>query len=441
MQQPSLFPQQPQGMTLSEFNARIEGHLNGKADIQNQWVIAETSDLRLNRSGHCYTELIEKDAQGSTIAKVGAAIWANTYRELYHKFLRATGQVLSTGMKVLVNVTASFHRLYGIKVVINDIDPNYTLGDMARQRQEIINRLTQEGIIDMNKQLPWPEVPQRIAIVSAAGAAGYGDFINQLQGNPYGLQFYTCLFNAVMQGNQTVPTVMAALDRINSHADLFDCVVIIRGGGATSELNSFDNYDLASYVANFPIPVIVGIGHERDETVLDYVAAVRVKTPTAAAECLIQQGASALARLDELQDAVVTSVRETVSQAREQLAYFTSMIPAAARHIIDTNRIKLDNHARNIPFAATGLIENQRTRLERAVERMGDAVARTMQREQQRLQALGDKAALLSPEGTLRRGYSLVRKDGKCVTDATQLHPGDHINVQFATGTADATVD
>ena len=440
MQQPSLFSEQPQGVTLSEFNARIERQLNGAPGLQNQWVIAETSDLRLNRSGHCYTELIEKDDRGTTIAKIGAAIWAGTYRDLYNKFLRATGQVLATGMKVMVKVTVNFHSLYGMKVVINDIDPNYTLGDMARQRQEIINRLTAEGIIDLNKQLPWPDVPQRIAIISAEGAAGYGDFMNQLTGNPYGLQFYTCLFNAVMQGTQTVPTVMAALDRINRHIDLFDCVVIIRGGGATSELNSFDNYDLASYVANFPIPVIVGIGHERDVTVLDYVAAKRVKTPTAAAEWLIQCGTTALARLDELQDAVVTAVRDTVAQAREHLAFFTTMIPAAARHLIDTNRIRLDNHARNIPFAAQGLIVNQRTRLERAVERMGDAVSRALQREQQRLVALDDKATLLSPVNTLQRGYSLVRLGDKCVTAADQLHPGDNISVQFAEGKADATV-
>ena len=441
MQQPSLFPAMPEGLSLSEFNARIERQINGVATLQNQWVVAECSDMRMNRSGHCYTELIEKDDQGTTIAKVGAAIWAGTYRHLYEKFLNSTGQVLETGMKVLVNVTATFHRLYGIKVIINDIDPNYTLGDMARQRLEILNRLKQDGVIDLNKQLPWTEVPQRIAIVSAAGAAGYGDFMNQLQGNPYGLQFYTCLFQAVMQGAQTVSTVMAALDRINQYADHFDCVVIIRGGGATSELNSFDNYDLASYVANFPLPVIVGIGHERDETVLDYVAAVRVKTPTAAAEWLIQRGTNALASLDELQDAVVTAVRETVSQAREHLAYFTSMIPAAARSIIETNRIRLDNYATNIPFAATGLIEGQRTRLERVVERMGDVVAGIMQREQQRLQALADKATLLSPVNTLRRGYALVRVGDKCVTAATQLYPGDHITVQFADDTATATVD
>lgn len=441
MQEQLPFSSQPQGISLSEYNSRIERILNSDALLSKQWVVAETSDLRLNRSGHCYTELIEKDAHGETVAKMGAVIWAGNSAKLYHKFLNATGQVLATGMKVLVNVSPSYHHLYGMKVVINDIDPSFTLGDMARQRQEIIKRLTEEGIIDLNKQLPWPEVPQRIAIISAEGAAGYGDFMNQLCRNPYGLQFYTCLFHAVMQGNQTVPTVLAALDRINSHLDLFDCVVIIRGGGATSELNSFDNYDLASYVANFPLPVIVGIGHERDVTVLDSVAAKPVKTPTAAAEWLIQRGTNALAHLNELQDTVVTSVREIVGQAREHLAYFTSMIPATARRIIDTNRIMLDNHTKNIPFAAKGLITNQHTRLERAVERMNEAVERAMQREKQRLQALGDKTTLLSPVNTLRRGYSLVMKDGKCVTEATQLHPGDQVTMQFAEGTADATVD
>ena len=441
MQQPSIFSPKPQGMTLSEFNARIEQVLNNDARLRSQWVIAETSDLRLNRSGHCYTELIEKDDQGTTIAKVGAAIWASNYGNLYHKFLKATGQVLTTGMKVLVNVTATFHRLYGIKVIINDIDPSYTMGDMERQRQEIINRLKEAGVFEMNKQLPWPDVPQRVAIVSAAGAAGYGDFMNQLGHNPYGLQFYTCLFPAVMQGAQTVPTVLAALDRINRHIDLFDCVVIIRGGGATSELNSFDNYDLANEVAQFPIPVIVGIGHERDVTVLDYVAAMSVKTPTAAAEWLIQRGTNALAHLDELQDAVVNAVRDTVAEAREHLAYFTSLIPAVARGIIDTNRIKLDNYTRNIPFAANNLIANQQTRLERALERMADAVKTAMHREQQRLQALDEKATLLSPVNTLQRGYALVRKDGKCATAADQLHPGDQVTMQFADGAANATVN
>lgn len=439
MLQPSLFSNQPQGITLSEFNTRIANVINGTPSLQNQWVIAETSDLRVVR-GHCYMELVEKDARGTTVAKVSAAIWASSYPRLNDKFKAATGSDLKTGMKVLVMATATYHSQYGFKVVIYDIDPNYTIGDMERQRQEILNRLTAEGLIDKNKQLPWPVVPQRIAIVSAAGAAGYGDFMNQLSNNSYRLQFYTCLFGASMQGSQTVPTVMAALERIKQHIDLFDCVVIIRGGGATSELNSFDNYDLAAAVARFPLPVIVGIGHERDVTVLDYVAGKRVKTPTAAAEWLIQLGTNALAHLDELQNDLVAAARDTVAHAREQLGYFTSMIPASARRIIDTNRIRLDHFNASIPVAANNLIANQHTRLQRAVERMADAVAAAMQRERQHLQALEDKAMLLSPENTLRRGYSLVRVGDKCVTSSDQLHPGDNVTMQFAEGTAAATV-
>ena len=440
MQEQSLFSSSPQGITLSRYNELITQAINSTPGLQNQWVVAETSDLRVVR-GHCYMELVEKNDAGTTVAKLNAVIWSSNYPRLVAKFMAATGAELKTGMKVLVKVSANFHSQFGFKAVISDIDPSYTMGDMARQRLEILKRLKADGIIDMNKELPITAVPQRIAVISAAGAAGYGDFMNQLANNPYRLKFYTCLFGASMQGAQTVPTVLAALDRINDHLDLFDAVVIIRGGGATSELNSFDNYDLAAAVAQFPLPVIVGIGHDRDETVLDFVAAIRVKTPTAAAEWLINQGTNALAHLDELQETVVTAVRDTVGHAREQLAYYTSMIPAASRRIIDTNMLRLDNYTKAIPLAANNLIAAQCTRLDRALERMGEAVEHALQREQQRLQALGDKAALLSPENTLQRGYSLVTKDGKCVTAGSQLQPGDHIHVQFAEGSTDATVN
>ena len=440
MQEQSLFTSQAQGITLSRFNELITQAINSTPGLQNQWVVAETSDLRVVR-GHCYMELVEKNDAGTTVAKLNAVIWSSNYPRLVAKFMAATGAELKTGMKVLVKVSANFHSQFGFKAVINDIDPSYTMGDMARQRHEILKRLKADGIIDMNKELPITAVPQRIAVISAAGAAGYGDFMNQLANNPYRLKFYTCLFGASMQGAQTVPTVLAALDRINDHLDLFDAVVIIRGGGATSELNSFDNYDLAAAVAQFPLPVIVGIGHDRDETVLDFVAAIRVKTPTAAAEWLINRGTNALAHLDELQETVVTAVRDTVGHAREQLAYYTSMIPAASRRIIDTNMLRLDNYTKAIPLAANNLITAQCTRLDRALERMGEAIEHALQREQQRLQALGDKAALLSPENTLQRGYALVTAGGKCVTAGSQLQPGDHIHVQFAEGSTDATVN
>ena len=432
---------QSKGISLSAFAARIDRELSGKPSLR-EWVVAETSDVRVNsRSGHCYLELLEKDARGNTVTKIDAVIWLGNYTRLDYQFKTATGQSLASGMKVLVYVNVKFHPVYGLSLVINEIDPSYTIGDMARQRQEILDRLTAEGIIDDNKQLPWPDVPQRIAVISSPTAAGYGDFMNQLHNNAYGLKFYTCLFPAVMQGNQTVPSVNAALDRVNEHIDLFDCVVIIRGGGATSELNSFDNYDLAAAVAQFPLPVVVGIGHDRDETVLDHVAAKPVKTPTAAAELLIQCGTDALARLEALQDCVTTTVRDMLGQAREKVTHYSSLIPSAAGRIVDTNKLRLDNFARTIPMAAKGLISAQRTRLDHAADCIVNAVAGIMQREKLRLQSLDDKATLLSPANTLRRGYALVVHDGKCVTAAGDLQAGDQVTVQFAAGTAEATIN
>ena len=423
-----------QAITLSQYNARIRNALAAAPDLQGQWVLAETSDVAVRR-GHCYLELVEKQAEtGTTIAKVSAAIWANTFAALNARFQAVTGSAFGTGMKVMVRVNANFHEQFGLKVIITDINPEFTLGDMARQRNEILNRLQREGLIERNRQLPWPDVPQRIAVVSAAGAAGYGDFMNQLASNPYGLKFYTCLFQAMMQGVNTVPSVLSALQRIEEVIDLFDCVVIIRGGGSTTDLNSFDNYDLAARIARFSIPVIVGIGHERDVTVLDYVAAMRVKTPTAAAEWLIGRGSNALAHLTELRNAVVTTARDMVARSREQLAYYTSFIPAAARRIVDTSRLQLNNLTQAIPVAVNSRLGNERTRLGHDVELMQNAIATHVERQQLRLTALTDKVTLLSPQNTLNRGYALVKRGDKFVTDAHHLSPGDIITIQMRDG-------
>jgi len=436
----SLFDQQPQGITLSQFNARIADAVSMQPELQRQWVIAETSGVSV-RKGHCYMQLIEKSPGGGLpVAKVDAVIWASNYTALARRFYDATGTHFGSDMKVLVNVSATFHGLYGFKVVIHDINPEFTVGEHARLRREILDRLTREGIIDMNQQLPWPLVPQRIAIISAASAAGYGDFMNHLLGNDSGLQFYTCLFPATMQGHNTVPTVLAALDRINRHIDLFDCVVIIRGGGATSDLNDFDNYDLAATIAQFPIPVIVGIGHERDVTVLDYVAAKRVKTPTAAAHWLIEQGENQLAHLTELQGSIAGTVRDTLGHAREQLAYYTNIIPATVRRIVETSTLRIDHLQRAIPLAANNRIATERNRLDMSVQRIASALQAAMQRERMRLQALDDKATLLSPQNTLDRGYALVWHHGKSVTSAAQLQAGEHVTLMFKQGKATATV-
>ena len=427
-------------ITLREFNNRIKRLLNNPA-VCNCWICADLSDVNV-RGGHCYLELLEKDERtGATVAKMRGIIWANRFAYLRQKFVQVTGQDLRSGLKVMLEVSVNYHEQYGISLIITDIDPSYTLGDMERIRREILTRLKAEGIIDMNKQLEFPVVPQRIAIVSAAGAAGYGDFMNQLHHNAYGLQFYTCLFPAVMQGKETVASVTAALDRINSHIDLFDCVVIIRGGGSTSDLNSFDDYNLAANVAQFPLPVVVGIGHERDVTILDYVACRRVKTPTAAAELLIGCGVEALARIDELRETIVSIAREYITEAQLQMQYLTSTIPLVAGNIVERNRTRLQHIMQIVPLTAQSRIAQGNERLQFFLKQMQQASAQTIMREKMRLTAIYEKVHILSPQNTLRRGYSLTTVNGHAVTDASQLAAGDTITTHLANGTVTSTIN
>lgn len=427
-------------ISLVEFNRRIGGLLHD-ASVQRCWVVAETSDVRQS-GGHCYLELVQKDAQtGQTLARMRGIVWASVYARLRCEFERATGQSFASGMNVMVEVSANFHEQYGLSVVITGINPTYTLGDMARQRLEILNRLRSEGIIDMNKQLPWADVAQRVAVISAAGAAGYGDFMNQLHNNPSGIKFYTCLFPAVMQGQSTVTSVIAALERINDYADLFDCVVIIRGGGSTSDLNSFDNYDLAANVAQFPLPVICGIGHDRDNTVVDSVASVRVKTPTAAAEWLLDRAQSALDHVNALTDMVVDSATQMLSGARQQLAYFTSGIPLMADNIVVRHRARLQQIAAAIPVVAARRIDGAGKDLAFASQRVAMAARQCVANERQRVTGLEKQVELLSPDRVLRRGYSLTLRDGHVVTSTSSLRAGDSLVTRFADGERTSVVE
>lgn len=427
-------------ITLLEFNRRVNRLLQNEA-VQRCWVLAETSDVML-RGGHCYLELVQKNPDtGQTVAKARAIIWASRYAVLRRMFEDATGQAFGSGLNVMVEVNANFHEQFGYSLLINNINPTYTLGDMARQRMEIINRLKREGIIDLNRQLEWAAVPQRVAVISAPGAAGYGDFMHQLHNNASGVKFYTCLFAAVMQGVNTVPSVIAALDRINGHIDLFDCVVIIRGGGSTSELNAFDNYDLAANIAQFPLPVISGIGHDRDNTVVDAVSSVRVKTPTAAAEWLSGRAQEALDRLGALSDTVVDVASQMLSGARQQLAYYTSGIPLMAENIIVRHRAKLQAFAGVIPERVAGRIDSSRKDLSFLAQRVRMAAWQRLDSERMRIDGLEKQVGLLSPERVLKRGYSLTLKDGKAVTDSASLKKGDVLVSRFAAGETRSIVE
>ena len=422
----------PNTITLQEFNNRIK-RLLADPSVMNCWVVAETTDVRINQ--HCYLQLLEKNPKtGATVAKIKAIIWGSQFRFLNARFKQVTGRDIGNDMKIMVCLSVNYSPQYGLTVVINAINPEFTLGDMERHRQEILNRLTQEGIIWQNKTVPVPPVLQRIAIVSAAGAAGYGDFMKQLTDNKYGVCFYPCLFQATMQGVKTVPTVLAALDKVEQNQHLFDCVVIIRGGGGTEELNSFDNYDLARRVATFPLPVIVGIGHERDITVLDYVAGIRVKTPTAAAEHIILQAANALAHIGDLSNQVVSIARDYIARAKEQLSYYAGNLPIMSQRIIDTNTLRLQNFIQNIPLHVQRRIEGENAQLARQKDAIKKAVAQVKMKETMRLEALGDKIELLSPRKVMARGYTLTTCEGKIMTAAAQLEAGKLVTIHFRDG-------
>lgn len=399
-------------ITLVQLNRRITGALTATPGLTDVWITAETSDLRTS-GGHCYMELLQKDDSGRMLAKSRAVIWASAYARLGAAFYATTGSRLASDMKIMARVSVNFHAVYGFTLVITDIDPDYTVGDLARRRNRIIAQLKEDGVYDLNRTMHWSSTPCRIAVISAAGAAGYGDFVKHLHHNAARLRFTTRLFTAALQGAQTAPSVIAALDSIMAEVDSFDCVVIIRGGGAVSDLVSFDDYDLASNVAQFPLPIIVGIGHERDVTVLDFVANTRVKTPTAAAEVLIGRMSEAYENIRRLARAIMGTVAERIASERQQLAYWDGNLPALARNVIDRARQRVGSETARAFAAAV------RSQLARRSERLG---------------SLGDLLDALAPEATLRRGYSITRYAGRAVTDSSTLTPGAEITTTFAAG-------
>lgn len=405
--------------SLLELNARVRDALQ-EALPERYWVRAEVSEARIHPSGHCYLELIEKEEHtGRTVAKARATIWATTFRLLRPWFEQSTGQLFTSGIKILVLVSPVFHELYGYSLTIHDIDPTYTLGDAARRRAAILQQLRDEGVADMNKELVWPPLPQRFAIISSPSAAGYGDFMNQLQNNPYGYRVYTALFPASMQGEQTERSIIEALDRIASHEELFDGVVIIRGGGATSDLNSFDSYPLAANVAQFPLPVITGIGHERDDTVIDLVANTRVKTPTAAAEWIIARLHEADLHVAGLSLSISEAVRDRLQREKQTLQRTTSALPMLVERRILNERHKSELWLEQIKHALRSRLDAERSRL--------DQLATTVE--------------LVSPQSLLQRGYSLTLHQGCVVKSVTNLAPGETIETLLADGSVVSRVE
>lgn len=428
-----------EAITLEQLNLRIRSLITC-AETQNVWITAELSDVA-PRGGHYYMELLQKDNDGRNIvARSRAMIWSNRASSIISKFEHATNQRFATGIKVMVCVSASMHPVFGLSVVINDINPEFTLGDLIRRRQEILNQLQQDGVINDNRQLQWPAVAQRIAIISAQGAAGYGDFINQLFGNNHHLRFNARLFPAVMQGERSPKSIINALNTIAQEQDEWDCVVIIRGGGASADLASFEHYELALNIAQFPLPVVIGIGHERDITVLDFVANMRVKTPTAAAQWLISKNAAVLDQLQQTATNITLAVTERINGCKTQLSHIEGIIPSVARIAIERSKNSLQRNMLSLS-AVSNRIVTSRARLDNIALMLRNNTSSLTMRASDSLAATSRLLNALSPQATLNRGYSITRINGKAVTSATQLNPGDVITTQLADGQVTSTIN
>jgi len=462
-------------ITLFELNRLVSEVIESEMPDE-YWVEAELSECRENH-GHCFMDLIQKDEKSATpIARASARCWASKWMLLRPGFERMTGQRLHAGMKVLLKVYAQFHEAYGFAWIVTDIDPTYTLGDMARKRQEIIRQLKEEGVFDLQKELRLPLFCQRIAIISSETAAGYGDFCNQLADNPYGFQFQTQLFPAVMQGEGVEQSIIAALEQIyaalssplstrqttNTHHPIpeqsspipanapthslspiiqsFDCIVIIRGGGATSDMSGFDTLALAENVANFPIPIITGIGHERDESILDMVSHTRVKTPTAAAAFLIDHLKTVMDSLNDAQEQMARLAQQKLTYYKSQFAAVAELLPRLFSNVKVRQEARLDTLNSRITYLAQLKLSTLHSQLSTLSERLPILLDRRLMTEEHRLQLIEQKAKSLDPALLLKRGYSMTMKEGKIIRDANTLQPGDEIETRLANGTVHSTV-
>ncbi|MBQ5925359.1 MAG: exodeoxyribonuclease VII large subunit [Paludibacteraceae bacterium] len=443
------------------------------------WLRAEIHNITTNYSGHCYIDLVEKsDFNDQIIAKQRATIWASTYRFLAQKFHQATNSSLQVGMKILVEVSIEFHELYGLSLNVRDIDPTYTLGELQRRRLEIIQRLKNRGLIDKNKQLPMPRLVQRIAVISSPTAAGYADFVHQLQNNPHGFAYSITLFPAIMQGPQTEESILSALSAIEatmgnikncppihrgtsvaegvnnfitegsktknssfliSHSS-FDIVVIIRGGGATSDLQAFDSEPLAERCANFPLPILTGIGHLRDETILDMVAHHNLKTPTAVAEYIISRTLDVSFFLDEMAEKIQTSIRIRLEKESNYLLLLSAQIPQIVQRQLTQSANHINDLQYRMQLKTADFIAKNRLLLDRKSDQLSALVNQQLQQQQNNLKLIETKLQLLDPQQLLKKGYSFTTHNGKLVTSITQLTPGDTITTTLADGTVNSVV-
>lgn len=441
---------------LSELNNRIKQVIENSF-MEPVWVVAEISELRINNNGHCYLELIEKDTQSDQItARSRANIWAYTFRMLKPYFETTTGQPLAPGIKILIQVSVEFQEVFGFSLNIKNIDPSYTMGDVARKRREVLLRLEQEGVLEMNKELDIPMVVQRIAIISSPTAAGLEDFTNQLKNNDLKLKFYCKLFPAIMQGDHAEASIISALDKIYNHEDFFDVVAIIRGGGAAADLMCFDSYHLAVNIAQFPIPVLTGIGHERDETVADKVANTKLKTPTAVAEFIIGLAEEFNDMINDAEEQLRSSVNEIFESSHQQLNLAIKQIVPIVKGSLAKQKNILQHQSANLSFFTKNTLKNgslrlnvlgenlkrssyqhsfiKKTQLKYHEKTLKSVSCQLFKTHKQTLKMFEESNRLHDPQNILRRGFSLTYLNGKLIKKIEQTTSGDLITTQLYSG-------
>lgn len=447
-------------LSLLQLTSALKHTIDSSSALQNVWVAAEVSDLR-SSGGHAYLVLLQKDEVGNITAKLRATIWRGTLAAISARIGGLLRQLLVNGNEVRICGSLQYHPQFGLSFNISAIDPLYCR-DTSRIQQQILAALRREGIEELNKQQLLVMPPQRIAVISSGGAAGYGDFMNQLLSNTYGFVFYPKIFEAVMQGASTSESIRTALERIEMCIDLFDCVVIIRGGGATSDLAGFDDLELGRAVARFPMPIAVGIGHERDNTVLDYIAHTRLKTPTAVAEWLVTLSSDAMRQAEDAVQHIARYVQQRLHGEEQQVAHLNEIIPLLARHTIDRNTSLMERLQQSVPLIATNRLTYAISHLQRVGSLIQTATQRRLATEEQRLvtypdllrrdtsvvlrrdaELLARKEELihtLDPRDTLRRGYSITRINGHAIRNADEAEAGAKITTTLLNGTITSEV-
>ena len=426
-----------EAISLYELNNMVKEVVECTFD-QSYWVTAELSEVRVSAKGHCFLELIEKSPSKSTPkAKASAVIMSYLYPMLKMTFEDTTGQMLCAGIKVMLNVEISFSEIYGYSLIVKDIDPTYTLGSLAQLRKEILAQLANDGILEMNHNLILPQLLQRIAIISSATAAGYGDFCNQIDCNKQGFKFIHKLFPATMQGTDTAPSIIKALDNIADEFDDWDAVVIIRGGGAVSDLAGFEDYELAACCAQFPLPIITGIGHERDTTVLDFVANTHLKTPTAVAAFLLDHMSREAQWLSEAESTILHAVRKQSQDSKLWLANYISRFNDKAKNICHTTENALNLTYERICRQSLNTLKMEQQRLT-TFRQIKPMALRHVATQQQRLQALEQAISLYDPKKILNLGYTITRADGHIIKNPADIVPGTHLTTTFAQGTLES---